>query len=345
MIKNKITQDFIAKELNISRNTVSKVLNNMPGVPEKTRHLVLNKAFELGYKHINPQMFESTLPQEPSDSTRTLDIAFICYKDIFTGSYFTSILSGIEKSVSAQNASLRFIMITNSDHIHNIIPDSLISSSPDAIITAGVFNKEYYSSLASLGSPLISLDIAPELTAENMICDIIMVDNFHGVYELTKHLISQGHKNISFVGEIESCQSFYERWLGYRACMEDHHVVVKPELSFTGPSPYSYYNCTEIINRMEHFTEIPSAFVCANDDIAKTFVALKQKPHEFLSSTTAVTGFDNISEYSYFLSECSTVEIFTEDIGMTIGEEVLWRILHPNRQYRTITLNVKPIIK
>ena len=42
----------IARELGLSRNTVSKVLNGK-SVPEKTRKLVLAKAAELNYKQLS----------------------------------------------------------------------------------------------------------------------------------------------------------------------------------------------------------------------------------------------------------------------------------------------------
>ena len=47
----KPTQAIIAKELHLSRNTVSKVLNGLPGITETTRKRVLDKAAELNYHH------------------------------------------------------------------------------------------------------------------------------------------------------------------------------------------------------------------------------------------------------------------------------------------------------
>ncbi|KGO32036.1 hypothetical protein Q757_03440 [Oenococcus alcoholitolerans] len=46
----KITTQYIANELNISRNTVSRSLHDKQGVSLKTRQIVKRKARELGYK-------------------------------------------------------------------------------------------------------------------------------------------------------------------------------------------------------------------------------------------------------------------------------------------------------
>ena len=48
-MKEKPSIQKIADELGLSRNTVSKVINNKP-VPENTKDRVIQKAIELGYK-------------------------------------------------------------------------------------------------------------------------------------------------------------------------------------------------------------------------------------------------------------------------------------------------------
>ena len=49
----KITINQIAEELNLSRNTISKVLNQKGGVSEKTEQLVLNYAKQMGYRQLD----------------------------------------------------------------------------------------------------------------------------------------------------------------------------------------------------------------------------------------------------------------------------------------------------
>jgi DNA-binding LacI/PurR family transcriptional regulator len=126
--------------------------------------------------------------------------------------------------------------------------------------------------------------------------------------------------------------------------MQDHHLTVTESNQFIEPSPYSYFNCDEIIEKLKSFQQIPTAYVCANDDTAKTFFALKHPPFHFLPQNTGITGFDNIPEYSFLFTEYATVEIHTQEIGLTVGEQVFWRIQNPERQFQTIRLCVKPMI-
>ena len=50
MSKEKITIQYIADSLGLSRNTVSKALNNNPAIPDETRNKVIKKAIEMKYK-------------------------------------------------------------------------------------------------------------------------------------------------------------------------------------------------------------------------------------------------------------------------------------------------------
>jgi len=49
----KVTIQDIADELGISRNTVSKAINNSDGLAEATREKILQKATEMGYKQFS----------------------------------------------------------------------------------------------------------------------------------------------------------------------------------------------------------------------------------------------------------------------------------------------------
>ena len=49
----RVTIQDIADALGISRNTVSKAINNSEGLVEGTRKKILNKAIEMGYKQFS----------------------------------------------------------------------------------------------------------------------------------------------------------------------------------------------------------------------------------------------------------------------------------------------------
>ena len=52
-MKRKVTIQDIADALGISRNTVSKAINNTEGLADATREKILQKAVEMGYKQFS----------------------------------------------------------------------------------------------------------------------------------------------------------------------------------------------------------------------------------------------------------------------------------------------------
>lgn len=346
MPKHKITQDYIAKELNISRKTVSKVFNNAEGIKPETKNMVLAKAQELGYTHINSEELMVELTQEAeANRFKMHNVAFVCFEGSFWGSYWTSILSGLENTLRKSNANLQFAIVSQEEHQQVELPLSLTNWDFDGIITCGVFSKEYYIKLKSLGIPFVSLDINTELASLHEICDVVMVENEATIYTITKTLIEKGHRDLCFIGAKDSCLSFRERWNGFYRAMTEYGLPCDPEANLTEYSEIKYYSCSEIISKLNDRRRSPTAFVCANDNVAGTANALKSPPYNYLSSDVQITGFDNIVEFASVLATCPTVEIYPEEIGKSLAELLMWRRQNRDRQYRVVRLNSKVVFR
>lgn len=100
--KSKVTLQTIADKLQVSRNTVSKALNDHADVAEETKQLIYSMAVELGYKkkigilqkkelHIQKQR------EEEAKKEINRNIAFLSYGLQVEGSYWSHILNGIEE--------------------------------------------------------------------------------------------------------------------------------------------------------------------------------------------------------------------------------------------------------
>ena len=340
MSRKQITQGSIAIELNLSRNTVSKVLNNAPGPTDRVRELVIQKADELGYSHTGLRSLDRDF--KVNEKYNTYNITLLCKDDSFSSSFWTKILRGIENSISQSHNSLQFVMIQKSQEEEETIPTTFRVKKPDGLIVLGLFSKAYYQKLKSLNIPMITYDIHKDLYEPNLFCDIVMVENYLGTYITTSNLIKKGHKEISFVGDINSCLSFYERWNGFKNAMIDNGLNPFGDYNMTTHSEYDYYNFDEIFSKIKNILKLPTAFVCANDDMVKSFIYMKNSLR-FLSDMTDIAGFDKSIDDFYLTAQYSTVEIFTEEIGKILGEQIIWRIENPGRCLRCIRIPVKVI--
>ena len=105
----KVTQETIAEQLHLSRNTVSKVFNGIPGVKEKTRERILEQARLLGYTHpllgnAGGPPDENTPVSKSTESRPTAelryDIAFVCYQKSISDFFWMPIILNLERTLS-----------------------------------------------------------------------------------------------------------------------------------------------------------------------------------------------------------------------------------------------------
>lgn len=160
---------------------------------------------------------------------------------------------------------------------------------PEAImgvITVGSISTPILVEIRSLGIPVMMVDHSDP----SFQCDSIFTDNLSCMKEMMNFVINKGYRDYQFLGNIRDAQSFYERFLVFRAALEDNDIELKQIPSLNGP---------EIDNFRETFaaaiTEhgLPEVFVCAND----TYALFAMETIEFMGmaipDTLVFTGFDN----------------------------------------------------
>ncbi len=340
-MRTKPTQAMIARELNLSRNTVSKVLNNIPGITESTRKRVLDKATELNYRHNTPV---STAAPVQNSSCLNYDIAFLCHADSFVGSFWTEVIKSMEQYLEQFFCTIRFVVVLP-EHERNLsYPLTLLHKQPDGIVVAGLFDSRYYRHVAGLHLPMVSFDTAPALFGNNMVCDMVMVENAASTYALTRHMLEKGHRRIAFAGERDSCQSFYERWQGYHRAMMEAADAGAEELVLDFSNTTEYYAVSDFYRQLSGQENLPTAFVCGNDSIARSAHMLCSPPFQ-LYSQLEVCGFDNTRSFISTIPNCSTVEFPLNEVGQALAESILWRIKNRNHAFRSIRIATHPILK
>lgn len=352
----KVTQEHIAEQLHLSRNTVSKVFNGIPGVRKSTRERVLEFAQQLGYIHPllgnDVQTQEKSPPSVPSQpkNAHHYDIAFVCYQKTVSNYFWMPIILNLERYLSQHGCTMRFVVVGVEHEQTMSVPSGLKHNPPDGIVMAGLFQSEYYRSVHALGIPIVTFDISSDLFHYNRIGDIIMVENTGASYRLTRQLIETGHTHIAFAGNPDSCQSFYERWQGYHQAMQespltqDNEMVLRFNLEGVDFRDKQYYTTPEFYNLLKGMPRLPTAFVCGNDYIATNASKLCEDPYRLYEQLT-VTGFDNNSELAPSMPTCSTVDIHSEEIGQALGEQILWRLQNPKASWRILRIDSTILFK
>ncbi len=211
----------VAQTAGVGVGTVSRVINNRPGVKQATREKVLAVIQQLHYK---PDPIARSMI-----SKRTNSLGVIV--PFFTRPFFMEVLRGVE-AVSARlgHELVLYNVETNAQRdryfsdlpIHRKVDGLLIVSLPPDDSVSRRFSDS--------GMPIVLVDAySPLLTS-------LVVNNVEGAYQAVRCLIEHGHRRIGFInGEIEGNFRFNQandRLIGLHRALGEAGLLFEPELVF-----------------------------------------------------------------------------------------------------------------
>ena len=187
MAKTKILVQDIADALNLSRTTVSKVLNNSGSVSPQTRERVLHKAAELNYKCyslIQPVLTENLdleeaftaqstdAPEEESAPSQQSQIAVFFSKGIDKQHIGFNLLSVLGQELSRKNYSISMYFIQEADFQSLLLPPTFHLEQTASIFCIELLDKSYSRMLCSLGKPILFFDAYAGILEDNLPADV-----------------------------------------------------------------------------------------------------------------------------------------------------------------------------
>lgn len=336
----KVTIQDIAKELNLSRNTVAKAMNNSDTVAYETRYVVIKKAYEMGYTKLPPAILNEFKIKDRLEQSKT--VVVLARREI--SAFWNRIIMGISDELNRHNCKLLFNFISNEDERERILPID-IESDISGIILLSVFDKEYVDVLVNKQIPMIFLDAPVNTYDYSELGDVVIFEGENSVRRLTSHLIKQGMKKIGFIGDISYCKTVFDRFKGYCLALEEAGLLIDKDITATGHVACKYYKTEEVRSAIEAMPYIPEAIVCANDDIAIDVVSILKEKGLSVPEDVAVTGFDNKEETVLIQPALSTVHIGNQRMGRRLVQELMWRMENRDLPYEIIYINTEVMLR
>ncbi len=306
----------IAKRLNTSVATVSRALNDRPGVGSDLRQRVIDTANELGFV---PNMAARTLV-----TSRTQTIGFVIHpfdQPFSSDPFYFPILMATE------------VELVN--HDYHIMLTSLNSESPtnlrmveqsrvDGLILVGPnLSPQFITITLNRGIPAVLVDNKPVHRKANT----ILSNDGEGAYEATAHLISHGHSRIAHIGGPEEWVSNRQRYAGYCAALRDAGLGQNCRvIHMEGTTIATGEKATA---ELLAGPEPPTAIFAANDSMAVGAARVAAAGGLNIPGDLALVGFDNISAAEHFSPPLTTVRIFKEQMGKLAALRILELINDP----------------
>lgn len=339
MAKEKVTIQDIADALGISRNTASKALNGSGSIPSETRNKVIKKAIELKYKQFAYMESENLITKNPGN------IALLTANMPSNSHFGSRLISGLEKRISAEGYNLSIHIVRDIERSALQLPNNFEASKVDGIICIELFDMEYSKLITSLGLPTIFIDCAADMSYPALQADLLLMENEHSTYDVTKTLIASGCGSLGFIGDYNHCKSFNERWAGFNRALAEAGIrldagqcILNPDREFSSESDW-------MEKRLGQIKELPAAFVCANDFIAVNVMRALKNRNVAVPDDIAVAGFDNAPESRIIEPHLTTVHIYSDEMGIAAANMLLSRIKEPSQPYQVTHIQTKPILR
>ena len=325
----RVTIQDIADELGISRNTVSKAINNADGLADATRERILNKAVEMGYKHFSYIKAHSGISPE-QEATRKGEIALLSGSAIAPAHFATLMLDKLQRELPQWGYALNTHRVERENFLCRTLPLTFDPKQASAIICVEMFDRAYDEMICALGLPVLFVDGPNKRDGIDLPADQLYMDNTTAITRFVNDMLLRGRRRIGFIGDYEHCQSFFERYTAFRYAMLMADVPVEDRFCIKTSER------EKLEEALAALTELPDVFICANDFVAEDAIYALRKLGKSVPEDVLFCGFDDSPNSRIMTPTLTTVHIHTQVMAVVAMQLLLSRIEEPNLDYRTV---------
>jgi len=322
-VRSNVTMRDIANKLGVSSVTVSKALNDKDGVSEELKEKIKILADEMGYR------FNTHAKSIKDGLSYNLGIVI---PERFTGktqSFYLQFYQMLTRILDGYHYSGILYILGQEDEDQLVLPRIYSEKKVDGFIILGQIGNEYVKEIQKIDSPVIFLDF---YTDQNEI-DSVLTDNFFGGFEITNYLIENGHEKVAYVGNIYATSSIQDRFLGYYKSLLEHRIELRQDYIINDRDERGRYIDISFPEDM------PTAFVCNNDEIAYNLINNLQKNGYQVPGDCSVVGFDNSIYAALTEPLLTTVEVNIKEMSKTAVKIIMEKLHNPNEKYGRTLIN------
>ncbi|HBY57525.1 MAG TPA: LacI family transcriptional regulator [Candidatus Atribacteria bacterium] len=298
----KKTIEHIAQLANVSKATVSRVINNSPKVTSKTRERVIKAIKETGYY---PNV---TARRLTTNKAETIGLIIPSPQDkTFGNPFYTEILRGFTHQAKIEGYDLLLFINEHQFNYSQLFHDRRV----DGLLLVGVNRGD--KGIIQLSENKFPYILTGKIDYEK--ANYVDAENRKGAYQAVTYLVNSGHKRIGYLGGSFDFVFNQERFEGYLQALKEHNLEYGKELTMesinTEESGY------EAMRKLLEASSIPTAVFVANDlDAIGAMKAIKEKGLK-IPEDIAVIGFDDIQLASYTEPTLTTVRQPIYEMGTT----------------------------
>ena len=304
MHKKKVTIQDIAEKANVSKSTVSRVLNKSKLVKEHKRLAVLAAMKQLDFQ---PNQMARSLA-----GGRSMTIGVLT-QDIGSP-FYDAVARGVNDGLKETQYSPIFVDGQWNAEAEGSAIDTLLDRRVDGIILIGGNISSEELSEVQKQKPLVV--VARDVEGWDSNC--IFIDNYAAAYDATQFLIKSGHQQIAFISGIPNQQDSQRREDGFQQALKDNNIALNEKLRVDGDfRPESGVSAVEtLLQRGEKF----SAIFCSNDEMAFGARLALFRNNIKVPGNVSIIGFDDQPMSEFMTPPLTTVRQPAYDMGVVAAD-------------------------
>lgn len=312
----------VAEYAGVSLATVSRVASGRGGVSPEVEAKVRAAAVKLG-AILDPREKSQTIAFLPSNR----DLLHPIHSRIFVGAESFCRTQGWE-------LVLQTFQYDENQPAKEIRLPRLIErgGAIRAVILAGVNTAALLARLDAIGMSYAVLGNNLAGDWDPSAHDVVYMDDLEGAREMTRYLLSLGHRDIWFIGDVE--QPWAARLLrGYRTVMEETGLTPRWHGMHSDERQTGYLCAKLLISRREPAT----AIFAASDPTAEGVIRALRDSGVRVPEEISVAGV-NDTEGAILHPPLTTIRSFPEEVGRHLAELVINRIAKPELPGQQLTI-------
>lgn len=309
----------IAKAAGVSHSTVSRALSDSPLVSAETKARIQHLAGEMGY---SPHAQARSLVM---GRTQTIGVVVTTITDPF----IAEIVQAIESTAHYRGYSV-ILAISNAQPEREIAAVEMLHSKrvDGVVVTSSRVGALYQEHLDRLGVPVVLINSHSEQGGPYTFS--INVDNQHGGWLATRHLIEQAHRRVAYItgpddhvfpSDSKLGSDDLARLAGYRHALREAGMKFSPALVEAGTGRTG--GGERALPKLLALEQPPSAVFCYNDMTAIGVLRAARQIGVSVPEELSVVGFDDIPFASYVQPTLTTIAQPKAEMGKRATEMVL----------------------
>jgi len=307
----KVTIDDIAKEANVSRMTVSRVINNFPYIKDVTRKKV--------QKVIDKHNYTVNFTAKNLASGKSLDLVCVLtgIQQVLDSPYFVKVIKSIEEALTVKDHVLfltNILEIDDKKHSFeklDMLKNLYLSKIIKGFIILGPTVEDYHLKFLS-NNGAKGMIIGGKWTMKNF--GYVDINNKEGVKEIIRHMIEKGHKKIALItGPVEYITSAKEREEAYYNILDENNIKIRKEYVFNGD--FSKMSGAEALKYFLKLKDPPTAIFASNDDMALGVYEEAKRQKIKIPNDLSICGFDDIEESVFANPSLTTISQPFNELG------------------------------